>query len=200
LINVLSLDTPHRDRPFLINAEIDLNTEVEFHSFFAMSLDGFIAGKHHDLSWLKPFEGSGEDHGFLDFYNSCDALLMGRTTFDVVKSFPDWPYKGKPVFVATHRELSGHNDVKNVSGDFANIATSADLSKYKRIYVDGGNLIRQAIEANLLNSMTISMIPSILGQGTRGLDPINRDLKMELKSIRTFQTGIVQLVYRFTQN
>ncbi len=161
-----------------------------------MSLDGYIAGKDDDLSWLKPFESSNEDHGFLSFYQSCDALLMGRKTYDVVCLFKEWPYKDKPVYVASHREFSPSSHAKRLVGDFKSLASSADLAKFTKIYVDGGNLIRQALDSNELSTMTVSMIPVILGEGTRGLDPANSDHKLELIESKSFASGIVQLRYR----
>src|SRR5215210_7206361 len=86
----------------------------EAHIFLAMSLDGFIAGPGDDLSWLPgPGElepGAGQahdeqtgervDHGFDAFMASVGAILMGRRTYEVVKTMHgDWLYGETPLLV-----------------------------------------------------------------------------------------------------
>src|SRR6476469_4423491 len=72
--------------------------------FIATSLNGFIAGPGDDLTWLP--EGGGEDHGYDDFMAEIGAVLMGRTTYDVVLGMDGpWPFGEPPVFVATSRPL-----------------------------------------------------------------------------------------------
>ena len=74
--------------------------------FIACSLDGFIAAPGDDLSWLpQPREGEG-DFGYSAFMSEVGALLMGRSTYDVVEKFPEWGYGEKYVLVATHRPLT----------------------------------------------------------------------------------------------
>jgi len=71
--------------------------------FCACSLDGFLAGEGDDLSWLpEPEDGApAEDHGYDAFMEGIGALLMGRTTYDVVRGFDvAWPYGDRPVIVA----------------------------------------------------------------------------------------------------
>ncbi len=48
--------------------------------YVASSLDGYIATADHGVEWLESFQGSGEDYGFMEFYSSIDALLMGSRT------------------------------------------------------------------------------------------------------------------------
>ena len=71
--------------------------------FLGASLDGFIARKDGSLDWLKPFDESGENYGFDEFFASVDTVLLGRKTYDVVLGFEKWFYAGKRCVVATHR-------------------------------------------------------------------------------------------------
>jgi len=53
----------------------------------ATTLDGFIARADGGLDWLtENADGppEGEDYGYRAFFESVDALVMGRSTFDVV--------------------------------------------------------------------------------------------------------------------
>lgn len=74
--------------------------------FIACSLDGFIAGPDDDLSWLPaPGEG-GEDYGYGAFMSETAALLMGRSTYDVVAGFDNWPYAESPSSSPPHAHSS----------------------------------------------------------------------------------------------
>ncbi len=71
--------------------------------FVGTSLDGFIARPNGDFDFLP--EGSGEPHGYNEFFASVDALVIGRKTFEKVLTFATWPYGDKPVFVLSSRAL-----------------------------------------------------------------------------------------------
>ena len=62
--------------------------------FIATSIDGFIARPDGALDWLPD---NCEPHGYEEFMDSVDALVMGRNTFEIVLSFGAWPYGKKPV-------------------------------------------------------------------------------------------------------
>ena len=42
---------------------------------------------------------------FPEFMGQVGAMLMGRTTYDVVEQMGEWPYGDTPVLVATRRDL-----------------------------------------------------------------------------------------------
>ena len=69
-------------------------------AFLGMSLDGFIAGPNGELDWLDQIPApEGNDMGYGALIESVDALVMGRSTFDVVCTFDGpWPYS-VPVIV-----------------------------------------------------------------------------------------------------
>ncbi len=49
-----------------------------------MSLDGFLASKDDDLSWMSFIEKDGEDYGYADHSRKIDTYIVGRVTYDVV--------------------------------------------------------------------------------------------------------------------
>ena len=76
--------------------------------FIATSVDGYIARENGDVDFLDQHqnEGEQEDHGFSDFFNSVDALVMGRNSFEKVLSFGvGWPYGDKPVVVLSRKGI-----------------------------------------------------------------------------------------------
>lgn len=169
--------------------------------FIATSLDGFIAGENDDLSWLPvPVEG-GEDYGFREHMDGTAAILMGRGTYDVANSFEgEWPYGDTPVFVATSRPLEDAPEtVRAVSGDAVDLvaAVQAEVGD-GGIYADGGNVIRQLIDANLVDELTITVIPVILGKGAPLFAGTAVRHGLTLRQAQAYDDGLVQLRYDVT--
>ena len=58
--------------------------------FIATSLDGFISRTDGSIDWLDQANTrvpKGEDCGYEEFMSTVDALVMGRHTFELAKSF-----------------------------------------------------------------------------------------------------------------
>jgi dihydrofolate reductase len=147
--------------------------------YMACSIDGFIAGPDDDLDWLhapapegSPALEDSDALGFDTFMGQVGAMLMGRRTHDVVLGMGVWPYGDTPVLVATHRELTpGAETVRAVSGDIQSLVAQAkDAAGDGDVYLDGGLLIRQAIDAGLVDELCLTMIPVLLGDGIRLFD------------------------------
>ncbi len=164
--------------------------------FIATSLDGFIAGPDHDLSWL-PDPRPGEDFGYGAFMARTGAILMGRSTYEIAAGFDAWPYGDTPVLVATRRELDepAAPTVEPVSGTPEELVGLAHEAAVGRdIYLDGGDLIRQVLDARLVDELTITIIPVILGAGfPLFTGAARRTLRLESTSL--FEGGILQLRY-----
>lgn len=166
--------------------------------FIATSLDGFIAGEDDDLSWLPvPTEG-GEDYGFGEHMAATAAILMGRGTYDVASTLEGaWPYGDTPVYVATTRPLEGAPPtVRAVSGDAVDLvaAVQAEVGD-GGIYVDGGKVIRQLLDAGLIDELTITVIPVILGKGAPLFAGSAFRHGLALRQAQAFDDGLVQLRY-----
>lgn len=166
--------------------------------FIACSLDGFIAGPADDLSWLPAPQGE-DDFGFGEFIADVGALLMGRRTYDVVVGFPgDWAFGERPVLVATRQPLSSKQaTVRAVAGSIdALVAAAREAAGERDVYLDGGNLIRQAVDAGLVDELTITVVPVVLGRGLPLLAGTERRHALERVDVRSLSAGLVQLTYR----
>jgi dihydrofolate reductase len=147
--------------------------------YMAFSFDGFIAGPGDDLSFLHepPPEGtappeSSDALGFETFMSQVGAMLMGRRTHDVIAGMGEWIYGDTPVLVATRRALEPTAPtVRAVQGDITTlIAEAKDAAGDKDVYLDGGDLIRQALDAGLVDELCMTMVPVLLGDGIRLFD------------------------------
>lgn len=163
--------------------------------FIACSLDGFIAGADDDLSWLPP--PGADDFGHAAFMAAVGAILMGRRTYDVVTGFDPWPYGEVPLLVATTRALvPAVPTVRAVAGPIAGLVHDALAAAAGRdVYLDGGELIRQALDAELIDELIVTVIPVVLGAGLPLFAGVGRRHALTLVDHRV-AAGLVQLTYR----
>jgi len=163
--------------------------------FIAVSLDGFIARKGGGIDWLSIVERPNEDYGYKRFFDSIDALVVGRKTYETAKGFEPWPYAGKRVVVLTHRELDAKHGEERHEGEPSALLDRLGREGVKRIYVDGGNVIRQFLAAGALTDVTLSVVPILLGEGEPLFGDLSREVRLKLKESRSFESGLVQLEY-----
>ena len=166
--------------------------------FIASSLDGFIAGPDDELDWL---DFPDAEDTFTPFFSQVGALLMGRRTYDVVSAFDGpWPYAGTPVLVATRRPLPDTEPtVRAVTGTIDRMVADAKQEAGERdVYLDGGELVRQALDGGLVDEMTVTMIPVVLGAGRPLFAGVGNRHELELRTARELGSGLVELVYRPT--
>jgi dihydrofolate reductase len=163
-------------------------------SFLAVTLDGFIARPDGRFDFLAPFEA--EDHGYPVFFQSVDSLLVGRDTWEVVTAFPEWPYAGKRVAVLTHRPLEARHGETALSGAPAEVLARLGRDGARRVYVDGGTVVSQFLAADLLDELTVNIVPIVLGEGLRLFKGALPERRLALASSQAYSSGLVQLRYR----
>ena len=146
-----------------------MNTEhhrPRISAFLALSLDGFIAGEGNDLAWLDPYNSdSQEETGYSALMDSTDLLLMGRNSYDIVRTFPEWPYGDKPVVVLTHRPAEPRPHVSFRQGALAQVLVELWQEGARHIYLDGGEVVRQGLQAGLVDELILFWVPVTLGRG-----------------------------------
>lgn len=167
-----------------------------FAVFLAMSLDGFIARPDGGLDWLHSVHLEGEDYGFGAFMAGVDSLVLGRATYDVVLGFEPWPYVGKRVVVLTHRPSAPRQGESFMAGDPREIAAALAAGGARRVYLDGGATVRAFLAADLVDSLTLSVLPVVLGAGIRLFGDDGPERRLALDGVQSWSTGMVQLRYR----
>src|SRR5579862_7433304 len=110
--------------------------------YIAVSADGFIADKNGSVSWLEKYgDGTGtEDCGYKKFYESIDALVFGKNTYEQVLTFGPWPYPDKKSYIFADKQThAANNDIEIVVD--TDIPTFLDRMKklgIKRLWLMGG--------------------------------------------------------------
>lgn len=167
--------------------------------FIATSVDGYIARPDGGLDWLAAGE-SGEDFGYDAFMAGVDVLYMGRGTYETVRGFGTWPYAGRRVVVASRslprRRDAPPGDVEVTPEAPSDLFERLSAEGAGRVYVDGGRLITSCLGAGLVDEMTITRVPVLLGEGLPLFGRSDRDVRLEHVRTRPFASGLVQSTYR----
>lgn len=170
--------------------------------FVACSLDGFIARPDGGLDWLEAANARmppGEDCGYRAFYDSVDLIAMGRATWDTVQGFESWPYGDKPVVVLSRQQLvipRALRESVSVSAEPpARLAAGWSARGVRRVYLDGGLTVQRFLAAGLVDEITVTIVPLLLGAGRPLFGPLPQDVALSLLETRSHGFGFVQLRY-----
>lgn len=164
--------------------------------YLAASVDGFIARPDGGLDWLEAVHREGEDYGYAEFVRSIDAHVVGRKTYDAVLGFGAWPYAGKRVVVLTRRPPAPRHGEEFYAGDPGALLERLAREGVRRAYVDGGDVVRQFLAARLVDDLTLSVIPLLLGQGVPLFGGALPEQGLTLEEARSYPSGLVRLRYR----
>ncbi|QWA27837.1 dihydrofolate reductase family protein [Pseudomonas sp. RC3H12] len=168
--------------------------------FIASSLDGFIAREDGGLDWLMGATQSSDDHGYAGFMAGVDTLVMGRGTFDKVMTFGEWPYPDTRVVVvsstleALPRGVSGRVELH--PGPIPALLEHLQATGAKSLYLDGGKLIQGFLREGLVDELTITRIPVLLGQGIPLFGELAKDVLLQHMRTTSYESGFVQSTYR----
>ncbi|HCG56174.1 MULTISPECIES: dihydrofolate reductase family protein [Brevibacterium] len=163
---------------------------------FTSSLDGFITGPDHDMSWMSGL-GSLADGTVENLASRVAVIISGRRGYDAAKAQADErdeltseAYGGAwsgTEFILTHRpeELA---DDPNVTAMNCSIAEAVDraqpIAGDRDIQIISADIARQALEVDLIDEMQVFVAPVFLGDGTRIFDvPGGRRIVWELVEI-----------------
>lgn len=171
--------------------------------YIATSLDGFIAREDGSIDWLMEANTAiplGEDCGYAAFMSTVDVLIIGRNTYEQVADFEPWPYLGRRVVVLTAREVA----FRKGSGIHLDKSSEAPRHLLERLssegfrhaYVDGGKVIQSFLAQGLIDRLTITTIPVLIGQGRSLFGKMSSDEKLTLVQSKAYEFGFVQTTYR----
>jgi len=181
-------------------------------AFLPLSSDGYLATEEDEgVDWLYQFSDADQDDGgFMKIISSCQAMVMGRMTYDHVagmKGAP-WPYGDTPVYVVTSQRpekvtipqhLIGYNiHVRHISDKFTLVNLMEHIEATHgatTVYVDGARTVRECVRLDLIQEMTLTEIPVTHGSG--GIPFLEqRDYdRFSLKNQKTLKNGMIQKVF-----
>ena len=175
-----------------------------------MSVDGYITGPddgpgqglgeggerlHHWVfggPWSYESDPRGEPEGEdAEFLNEMQvrvgAVVVGRNMYEAAEHWGDKNPFGVPVFVVTHRpdEEPDTGEFAFVGGFEEAIDRAKDAAGGKDVSIGGGgDVIRQGLDAGIVDELGIIVAPVILGGGKRLFEDFTKSLDLENRGVR----------------
>jgi dihydrofolate reductase len=161
----------------------------------AMSLDGFIAGPNGEYDWIV----MDPDMDFAALMGRFDTFLIGRKTFEVMRQAGNAapPARGIRNFVFSRTLRPEDCPDATLSDDAERVVADLRAAPGKDIALfGGGELFRSLLAAGLVDEVSVSVVPVLLGGGIPLLPPPAGRARLSLKKHRVYgKTGTVGLEY-----
>lgn len=172
-----------------------------------VSLDGFVNDQNGDTSRLfSDFDAVLESEIMQDAIRTTGAVIMGRRSYEMASGdFTGYEFQ-TPIFVVTHdppeQTPKGENEKLRfnfVSDGVEHAVTEAKTAAGDRdvTVVGGADTTQQLLRAGLIDELQISIMPVLLGDGTRLLEHLG-DTPIKLERVRVVESpsGRTDLIFR----
>lgn len=171
--------------------------------FVANSLDNYIARADGAVDWLLM---DGTDYGMTEFFQSIDAVLLGRKTYEVALGQSAGHKRKRKskggmgmrsyVFSRTLEKASDES-VKIISENAGEFVRNLKNEAGKDIWLMGGGCLAGSLFAeNVVDEVSLNVHPVLLGSGIPLFLEIGKQVDLELLDCKAHTNGCVQLAYR----
>ena len=165
--------------------------------FVGTSVDGFIARHNGTFDFLS--HGGDEPHGYDEFISTVDVIVIGRKTFETILGFPEWPYGKTQVIALSTGKLDFSKFpaalVEQMSGAPAEIVQRLTARGFKHAYVDGGITLQGFLRAGLVQRLTITRVPVLIGEGIPLFGTLTKDVRLRHIATHSYASGLVKSEY-----
>lgn len=163
----------------------------------AMSLDGFIAGPNGGADWIV----MDPEIDFTGMFEQFDTFLLGRRTFETMGSAGGPGTPGIKTFIFSRTlQPKDFPGVTIVAEEAEKTVAALRAEPGKDIWLfGGGSLFRSLLDARLVDTVEVAIMPVLLGDGIPLLPSPTRETKLKLTNYKVYEkTGIVSLEYAIT--
>lgn len=169
--------------------------------YVAITLDGYLAGVNDDLSFLDRFRETNEDYGFDALMGQVDSLVMGARTYRWEYDHTDrWPHGNKRTWIVSHDEgLPLRPDARTefFGGSITGLGEQIRESGVSATWiVGGGDVVRQFLDAGLVDEFDLFVVPTLLGRGLPLFPPPFAATELKLVESHGYPSGMVRLRYQ----
>ena len=184
--------------------------------FIAPSVDGYIAAEDGGVHWLETAGKTVSDEeassdlmkhfnmSMPNYMNAVDCMIIGRKLMEMLSSFnltpEQWPYGDTKIIVLsnTMKEPSANlkDRVQMYSGSIPELITKLEKEGYKHAYIDGGTTITAFLNLELINEMTLTLTPVLLGSGIPLFGKLLKQINLEDAQSTTFPNNFIEIKYK----
>jgi len=159
----------------------------------AVSLDGFIAGPKGEADWII----MDPEIDFAAMFKQFDTFLLGRRTFEPMARVKKGATPGVKSFVFSRTlRQEDYPGVTIVAEGVEEKVAALRAESGKDIWLfGGGSLFRSLLDAGLVDTVEVAIMPVLLGEGIPLLAPPATQKKLHLTGHKVYPTGIVSLEY-----
>ncbi len=181
-------------------------------AFTQVSLDGFFADAHGDMSWAHKHDPEWQQFA-AENAKGGGALLFGRVTYEQMASF--WPSEAarqmnadvaegmnrmpKYVVSRTMQRAEWANTTVIAGGDEQELAAAVLALKQEEgpdlAIMGSGSIVSQLTAARLIDSYQLVINPLVLGSGRTLFASVTEQVPLKLVQTRSFGNGNVVLWY-----
>jgi dihydrofolate reductase len=109
-----------------------------------------------------------------------------------------WPYADKRVVVLSTKPIdltAAQGKVEQLSGSPEEIVNKLSATGAQHLYIDGGITIQQFLRANLIQRLTITRVPVLIGEGIPLFGALPKDIHLCHLATRHYKSGLVSSDY-----
>ena len=179
-------------------------------SFMHISLDGYVAGPHGEMDWIKVDEEIFDHVG--KRVSESDTALYGRVTYQMMESY--WPTAGDMPDASKHdiehskwynkaQKIVMSETMKDAPANTKIISGKLSQSIHELKEQPGNDILlfgsptatHALIQQNLIDGYWLFVNPIILGKGVSLFTGIKDQVKLKLLTTRQFASGVTELNY-----
>jgi dihydrofolate reductase len=170
---------------------------MQIRTRMCMSVDGYVSTQDGWPAQLADPSWDPASYGFADFQANCDAVLMGRTTFEPALAADTWPWEEVDVFVLGSHRPSGTPDHVMIDGDPARLLEEVRAAnRGGDVHLVGGpRTIETFRRLGALDELGLVVLPLLLGTGLRLTPSVSTDAALTLTGHRALPSGAVEITY-----
>ena len=170
---------------------------MQIRARMSISADGYVTTPGGWPAVMADPAFCGHSHGIREFLASCEAALMGRTTFEPALTNDRWPWPGLDVFVLGSRRPEGTPDDVVLEGDPQRLLERIrESNRGGDVHLVGGpRTIETFHRLGALDRLELVVLPLLLGDGMRLTPGLSAEASLSFERERALPGGAVEIVY-----
>lgn len=160
---------------------------------FAISLDGYIAGPDNEYDWIIIDPAID----FAEQMKRFDTYFMGRKTYELTKTAGGGSMGKSKVYIFSNTLTKVGKKYHLINKDVKEAVSQIKNEEGKDIALfGGGELLTSLLNLDLVDEISLAVIPVLLGKGIPFVREINNKISLIHTDTKTYSNGTVQLTYK----